>query len=447
LILNVLGKSFAELLGPLFFAEAGPPLFLWVEKAASLLLGDGTFALRLVPLLVSCASLLLLTWIARRTLEARAVPWAVLLFACSDLLLWHACEAKPYAVEVFGATVLLAVYVRMRPWPLAVQFLLCGLLSPVLIFLCYPGCFLCGGLLVALFPAVRRSGRPTAWLGYVLLTLVIAGSFLALLLGPIHAQRCEEMTSCWECCFPDWDRPWKLPIWLIASTLEMFRYCCRPTGTVLFVLALVGGWRLWRGGERRWLALLAVPIGLAVLASFLKAYPYGGVRVMVYAAPALVLLIAAGVPPTFAWLLRRQGDRQTRRPGDRRAFPLPVSLSPCLLFCVLLAPLIFSAYHLAVPWSRADCFAAADYILTHRQPGDEVVGNHWEYQYYFRSLGSAYLHLPLEEVWIPKNRLWLAITGGTAEERLQIAQRLPPGGWHTALRRDFEQTTVFLMTR
>jgi hypothetical protein len=440
LILNVLGKNFAELLGPLFFHEASPPLFLWIEKGLTLLLGDGTFALRLVPLLASCASLLLFAWIAHRTLEPRAVPWAILLFACSDMLLWHTCEAKPYAVEVCGATLLLAVYLRVRFWPLARQFLLYGLLSPVLIFLCYPGCFLCGGLLVALFPAVWRSQQQQgqkktdtssfdyrSWLGYAALALVIVGSFLALLMGPIHAQRCEEMDGCWQDCFPRWERPWTVPIWLVASTLEMFRYCCRPTGTVLFVLALIGGWRLWRGRERRWLALLTVPIALAVLASFLKAYPYGGVRVVVYAAPAIILLIAAGVPPTFAWLVSRQ-----------RGLAL-------LVWLALLAPLVLSIYHLAAPWGRADCCGAAEYILTHRQPGEEVAGNHWEYQYYFRALGSAYI--PVERLSSPKDRLWLVLSGVTPEERLRIAQMIPPGDWRTARQRDFERTTVFLLTR
>src|SRR5205823_10849940 len=65
LVLNVLGKSFTGLLGPLFFAEAAPPLFLWVEKAVALLLGDGTFALRLVPFLASCAALVGVVGVAR----------------------------------------------------------------------------------------------------------------------------------------------------------------------------------------------------------------------------------------------------------------------------------------------------------------------------------------------------------------------------------------------
>src|SRR5437868_3496628 len=40
LVMNVLRKDFTALLGPLFYAEAAPPLFLWIERTAFLLFGD-----------------------------------------------------------------------------------------------------------------------------------------------------------------------------------------------------------------------------------------------------------------------------------------------------------------------------------------------------------------------------------------------------------------------
>src|SRR5260221_8624366 len=54
LIVNVLSKDFAALLGPLEWNEAAPPLFLWLERAVVLTLGDSTYALRLIPMLASC---------------------------------------------------------------------------------------------------------------------------------------------------------------------------------------------------------------------------------------------------------------------------------------------------------------------------------------------------------------------------------------------------------
>src|SRR4051794_12526460 len=92
-LVNVLDRDFLGLLGPLRFHEAAPPLFLWAVKAAGLLLGDSLLAYRLMPYLAACASLLLLAPVARFFLPARSVPWALLVFACSEQLSWHACEA------------------------------------------------------------------------------------------------------------------------------------------------------------------------------------------------------------------------------------------------------------------------------------------------------------------------------------------------------------------
>src|SRR2546430_8915098 len=88
LVMNVLTRDFAELLGPLRWHEAAPPLFLWIERAAFLALGDGVLALRLLPFLASCAALLLFVPVTRSLLPAAAVPWAVFLFACSEQLAW-----------------------------------------------------------------------------------------------------------------------------------------------------------------------------------------------------------------------------------------------------------------------------------------------------------------------------------------------------------------------
>src|SRR5207248_1288581 len=134
LVLNAIGKSFGELLGPLFCSEAAPPLFLWVEHAAAVVLGDGTLALRLFPFLAGCGALLLFVPLARRTLDPAAVPWAVILLAFSDRLLWHGCEAKPYAVDVFAAVLVPWLYVVTSDWPAGRRFGLVALVAPAVLW-------------------------------------------------------------------------------------------------------------------------------------------------------------------------------------------------------------------------------------------------------------------------------------------------------------------------
>jgi hypothetical protein len=428
-IVNVLERNFLELLGPLRFAEAAPPLFLWAERAVVLLLGESTFALRLLPLLASCASLLLLAWLAHRLLGPRAAPWSVLLFACSEMLLWHACEAKPYALDVCAAAALLALFVATQHWPLGRQLLVYLPVAPLVIFLCYPGCFLCGGLLLALFPAVYRSRRPLHWLQYAGLALLVGGSFLLLYLGPVRAQRCETMDSCWLRGFPDLQHPWRIADWTFFSTLEVVRYCCRPTGTVLTALAVVGACVFWRNRRRRVLVLGLTPLGLALVASFLKAYPYGGARVIVYAAPALILLIAAGVSVASAWLRTRHAWA-------------PLALCP-----LLLAPAALAGQLVFFPWERADCATASAFVRGQLRPGDLVTGNSWEYLYYFRRLGDRYV--PLEE-WYRNpsaGRVWLVISAAAPEDRRRLAEVSVASGGRIERAGSFEATDVYFLRR
>jgi hypothetical protein len=64
---------------------------------------DGAFDLVIVPDLSLADDARALLALVRRVLSPAAVPWAVFLAACSDQVLWHTCEAKPYAVDVLVA--------------------------------------------------------------------------------------------------------------------------------------------------------------------------------------------------------------------------------------------------------------------------------------------------------------------------------------------------------
>src|SRR5262249_45701032 len=203
LIVNVLDKDFADLLGPLRFHEAAPPLFLWLEKGVSLALGDSTLALRLPSFLASCAALVLMVPITLRLLPLAAARWVLLLFSCSEQLLWHTCEAKAYAFDVLAAVLVLALLCLGEHWSLVRRLLFAVLLAPLLIWLSYPACFLCGGLLVALLPAVWRERHWSSSLAYLLLAGVVGLAFLGLVLGPVRAQHDPTIQECWTNCFAD----------------------------------------------------------------------------------------------------------------------------------------------------------------------------------------------------------------------------------------------------
>ncbi len=425
LVVNVLDKNFAELLGPLRWSEAGPPLFLWVERAVALALGDSTFALRLPPFLASCAALLLFAWVARRLLPATAAVWAVLLFAGSDRLLWHCCEAKPYALDVFLATGVLALHVGTRGWSVARRCLLHAVLAPGLIFLSYPGAFLCGASLVALLPAAWRDRRPGVVLAYAAWACAVAAAFLLLVLGPVRAQRCGAMESCWTHHFPDWSQPASVPQWALLGTVEVVGYCFRPVGQVYVVLAIVGAVGWWRCRQRCWVVLTALPLGLALVAALLNKYPYGGSRLEAFAAPGMALLVGAGLMFVANWLRARH------------------SWAPSLVFVLLAAVPLVSVYRVAVPWVRADGAGATAYVRSHWRPGEAVVGNDWEHDYYFRHVDAPFTLLE-GDARLPQQRCWVVLTAATDEGRRALAGNLF-GARSILDQREFVWTTVTLL--
>ncbi|HVA49964.1 MAG TPA: hypothetical protein VNH11_26600 [Pirellulales bacterium] len=429
LVLNVLDKSFWELLGPLQFSEAAPPLFLWLEKAVTLAFGESLYALRLLPLAASCGALVLFAFVARRTLEPAAVPWAVFLFATSDRLLWHSCEAKQYAIEVFVSVVLLAVWLGTSTWPTARRAVLLAVLAPPLLWLAYPAAFLYGGLLVALLGKTWQSRRAADGIAYALLCLTVLVAFAALLAGPVHAQRDETIVHCWDAMsqFPDWSRPMSVPGWTVRSTCDLVGYCIKPVGQWLTPLAAAGLVLCWWRGQREWCLALMTPVVLALAASSIKAYPYGGMRVMAYAAPAVTLLVAAAVPWCFERL--RSRHRWAAAP----------------LIGLLLLPALRAGYCAAWPWSRADCAAASGFVERHRRTGEIVTANHWEYLYYFRGLGADFI--PIENLTTSPQagRMWVVVTGATPADRQPCIRPFTGPEWHTQERREFERTTVLLV--
>jgi hypothetical protein len=256
---------------------------------------------------------------------------------------------------------------------------------------------------------------------------VVFASFAALALGPARLQRDANVEQCWSAYFPDWSRPWLVPLWAVTSTLDAFRYCAPAAGQLLVPAAMVGGVLLWRQGRVAFFALLAAPLLLGLAAALMHRYPYGGARVIVYATPGLLLLIAAGVPAILDWL----------RPRTRFGVAFAV-------VCLLL-PAVESVKYLIDPWRRPAGDAASAWVLSQREADDLVVGNEWPHLYYFRSLGEDFHYTNPGR---PTDRFWYLHASRASDDhrRAEALTHIPPG-WRVVRRRDFFWTTALLAVR
>src|SRR5262252_1207359 len=94
LALNVVNRSFAQLLQPLDYNQGAPVGFLMAQRAAVTLFGPGEYALRLFPFICGLISLFLFYYLAKKCLEPGASRIGLALFAIVLPLIYYSSEAK-----------------------------------------------------------------------------------------------------------------------------------------------------------------------------------------------------------------------------------------------------------------------------------------------------------------------------------------------------------------
>ena len=309
---NLMGRDFAGLTRPLNYQQVCPLLFLWMEKAVSLLLGFNEWSLRLMPTIASIATLFLFRHVAGRLLSGVALVIAVAILAIGYTPIRHGGEIKPYATDFLLALSLIALAVEWIRTPDHAVFLW-GLaaLGPLAIGLSNPAIFVAASVgLVLMIPVLKtRSARSIA--PFALFGIATLGTFLVLYRSVNAAQSAsvmQWMSVYWAGAFPP-RSPLPLIGWLArAHTSQMFAY---PAGGDFGASALTTGLVLAaivayvRRGSKTVLALLLAPFALGLVAAFLGRYPYGGsARTMQYVAPAIILMAGLGAAVLLARLPR-----------------------------------------------------------------------------------------------------------------------------------------------
>ncbi len=431
MLVNVLHLPVSGWLGPLLHDEASPPLFLLLEKAVAAVLGDGEYALRLPAFVAGCLSVVFTALAARRLLSPLWAAVAVGLVAVSDRLLFHTCEAKWYSLDVGVAAGAIWAVIATDRWPLWKRCVLGAVVAPVCVWLSFPACFVFGGVLTALLPAAWRATWSQRTV-YALFALAVVISFGLLALGPAKAQRTPEMNACWKVGedFADWSAPARVPLWALTNTFDVVRYAFHPFGWPLLVPAVAGVWSLLRkpGG---WpiVCVGLLPMALVLVAACLGKYPYSAARTVAFLTPGLALMAGEGLRRFWGW---RAG-----KAWWRWAFVL-------LWVPVLLTPAGYTVRRVFDPWERAETDRAAAYLLAHRQPGEPITANHWEYEYHFRKVETQQLRVEHKaeasqqkvtwadwtKQWAAVPRHWYVYQSGTTMEKLPEVPPDPlPTGW------------------
>jgi hypothetical protein len=315
---NLVVRGFLGLIRPLDYQQVAPVLFLWSELAVVRLVGLSEWSLRLLPTACAIGSLFVLKHLAGRVARGMPMLLAVAILAVSLNPIRHGGEAKPYAMDFFASAVLLALAVEWwrRPSRSGWAWALAAVTLPAIGF-SLPSVFVLGGISLAMLGEVWRGRHPrvvAAYLAFNAAIVVGVGVSAILYRGEGSAEVKAYMEHYWSPQFPPLTRPGDLVFWLIrAHTGHLFAY---PIGgangasllTVAF--AVLGAINLARRGRGTIVVACVAPLGLALVASAVRAYPYGeSERLMQFEGPMICLLAGYGL----AWAIGR-----LRQPGSYR---------------------------------------------------------------------------------------------------------------------------------
>ena len=350
----------ALIFSPLEFNQNAPPLYLQLAKISTLLFGPTEFALRLPSLLFSIGSMLLFIWIARRVLDKAGALIASGLFAIAPLPVIYASEAKQYAGDLFAASLLTAVAIKLYDSGFARRWIVVtGLSALGLVWLSDTSLLVLGGVGVSLMYFAIRDRNPVALWAAKFIGPVWLVASIAVVAG-MHRRLNNEtgrmLHSAWSGAFmPLPPRNVDQFTWLPHTTNRFFvdDFGVRSLGGLVVVTALIGVWRLWKS-QRRLTMLCLSPVVMGLIASALRMYPWAGGRASLYLTIPFALALGAGI--VYAGNL----------------LPSHKWLPQAALFLAFINPPEFLLKGFSPPWLNEPIEPALAYVQANRKPGDRI---------------------------------------------------------------------------
>lgn len=314
--INILSRSFSQLLKPLNYMQVAPLGFLWSVRASYQWWGIDERAVRFFPALAGIATIPLFAAWARMIERPLAAAIATGILACGFYSVYEAVELKPYGFDLMCALILLlpATAFLLRGKTRSLIWLIA--LTPIALFFSYPAVFVAGAIGLTLGLSLRKMSSRQIILTFVY-GIVLLASFYFLTLGVARGQyqvSGKFMTEYWSEALPPHQlKP--LLIWLLkVHTGNMFAYPFggKNGGSTLSTLLFLIGLAAWIKSRRiRMIFFLLCPFVLTFLAAALRRYPYGqATRVCQQLAPAIILLIGVGAQNIIEKLIASDQTRQ-----------------------------------------------------------------------------------------------------------------------------------------
>lgn len=295
---NILARSPGAMLDPLDNRQLSPLGFLWGTWTVTQLAGTGERALRFLPLIAGIVSLFVFARLTRRLLEPGAALLATALAAMSPLLIYYSGEAKSYEFDWLGAVLLMVATVAVIEEPSRRAWIRWSLAASFGALFSTAAPFFIAGSAIALLVASPVHRSPGAMLRLVAAGMPSAGIFVLQLFTTYRSTGTTEFMR------QSWDTTFLTPsLSGLAHAVDFARgfamtvlYGVEPPRkvmTVVLAISVLGVISLGRRSPSM-AVLVVAPTVLALAASLGHWWPLSA-RLLLFAAPVVLLALAAGL--------------------------------------------------------------------------------------------------------------------------------------------------------
>lgn len=299
IVRNLSERGFGGLAKELSYEQYAPPVFLWIEKLASILLGYGEKAMRLYALLCGLGTLFLFPAIARKFMS-REVLWLPLAYLAGGFIfIKYSAEVKQYMPDTFIALLLIWLALRwdVRTLPrgrFILQWILAGSIAiwssmPSVFILTGVGCY------YAVIALREKRYRDILPLGIIGATWIIqfAVYYITLLKEQINSKYLQNYHQDYFLFATpenkgEWLHNWQR-IEDILGNVGGWSGVAVVTNLIFLLIGAV--YILWKRSAEA--MLIALPVGLVLIAAALNQFSLID-RVVLFMLPLWLVLIGIG---------------------------------------------------------------------------------------------------------------------------------------------------------
>jgi len=296
LALNIVNRNFAGMFRSLDYDQGAPIGFLLIEKLLNIMLGDHEFVLRLFPLVAGIASLFLFYWLLRRTTSGVGLLAGLTLFAVGPELIFYSSEVKQYILDV---TIIISLL--LLALPLAEkrgtkrENIFLGLGGFLAMWFSHPALFVLAGIgIVLLIQSLKQ--RDYSQVG----SLLLMGTIWLVNLGLLYFVSLRGLSQN-SFLLDYWDEnfmpvpPWTGWNWfgITFKGLIQNQIGIQVSAWLVFILVAAGLFFLFTE-NKIYAGMLSIIFTLAILASGLRLYPFGG-RLSLFLVPLIIILISQSI--------------------------------------------------------------------------------------------------------------------------------------------------------